>query len=122
MVYMFTSINFNITYSKEFIEKSPLAFSSRSAATDKIFIHFSFNFFSPTSGEEIVSSSQSCTLCPAQFSSSRELVQHHKEAHPGEMPWECDICSKRYHKKVAMKAHMRVHNAMARYQCSTCKK
>ncbi|RUS74584.1 hypothetical protein EGW08_017665, partial [Elysia chlorotica] len=63
-----------------------------------------------------------CTLCLAQFSSNRELIQHHKDVHPGEMPWECDVCSKRYHKKVAMKAHMRVHNAMARYQCSTCKK
>ncbi|CAG5118030.1 unnamed protein product, partial [Candidula unifasciata] len=63
-----------------------------------------------------------CTLCMDNFLSNKDLRTHHTEVHPGGLPWECSICRRTFHKKIAMKAHMRVHNTVTKYQCSSCKK
>lgn len=66
--------------------------------------------------------SYKCTICMENFLSDKDLRAHHIEAHPGGLPWECSICHRTFQKKIAMKAHMRVHNTITKYQCSSCKK
>ncbi|KAK6993703.1 zinc finger protein 35 [Biomphalaria glabrata] len=65
---------------------------------------------------------EKCVLCPENFNPAGDVCLHHSDLPTEGSQWQCSVCHKQFFKKLALKAHMRVHNSMTRYQCFTCKK
>ncbi|XP_069668751.1 uncharacterized protein [Periplaneta americana] len=65
-----------------------------------------------------------CGKCPRTFKTENKLESHTKIEHqePGERPYSCEICNKRFAGRSTVIYHRRAHTGERPHRCSTCGK
>lgn len=61
----------------------------------------------------------SCEICNKRFA-GRSTVIYHRRAHTGERPHGCSTCGKKFMRPDALRQHMMCHTGERRHQCSVC--
>ncbi|XP_049835558.1 uncharacterized protein LOC126279123 isoform X1 [Schistocerca gregaria] len=63
----------------------------------------------------------SCNICNKKFS-GRSTVIYHRRTHTGEQPHECTTCGKTFTRPDALRQHTRSHTNERKFRCSVCNK
>ncbi|XP_045906501.1 zinc finger protein 260-like isoform X5 [Micropterus dolomieu] len=67
--------------------------------------------------------SSSTSECATSFGDKRQLQEDKGlNRQPGEKPFSCSVCGKRYIWKASLTKHRRIHSEGKRFSCSVCKK
>jgi hypothetical protein len=61
----------------------------------------------------------SCEICNKRFA-GRSTVIYHRRAHTGERPHCCSTCGKKFMRPDALRQHLTSHTGERRHQCSVC--
>lgn len=61
----------------------------------------------------------SCEICNKRFA-GRSTVIYHRRAHTGERPHCCSTCGKKFMRPDALRQHITSHTGERRHQCSVC--
>ncbi|XP_035904468.1 zinc finger protein 26-like [Anopheles stephensi] len=60
-----------------------------------------------------------CDLCPHESPNSRALLDHKKRVHVVER-FECELCGKRFKRKLYLREHIASHTGKPLYECGIC--
>ncbi|XP_065088220.1 zinc finger protein OZF-like [Ochlerotatus camptorhynchus] len=63
-----------------------------------------------------------CSICGVSFKRKRAMQSHMIIHEPGQLPFKCEFCEKRFRVKAKLLYHMRTHTGERPYSCRYCEK